>query len=81
MDDAVVQDAIMAVLRATDHAIEIPCNVMRDTLEEAFAAYNARQEVRDAIHALMALNIQPLSVFMEHRRLVDQLARACGVHE
>lgn len=42
VDDAVVQDAIMAVLRATDHAIEIPQNVMRDTLETAFAAYNAK---------------------------------------
>lgn len=42
VDDAVVHDAIMAVLRATDHAIEIPHNVMRDTLETAFAAYNAK---------------------------------------
>lgn len=35
-------------------------------------------EIGNAIHGLRALNIQPLSVFVEHRKLLEQLECACG---
>lgn len=36
VDDPIVQDAIVAVLRATNHRVEIPPTVMRDSLQAAF---------------------------------------------